>query len=231
MRIHRRTGYASAAPFMDIAFGSRSLRLLPEGAAFDAARRILYICDLHLGKVAVFRDAGLPLPDGPDLSILDRLAGLVEKTGAGMVAVLGDVFHARSPGLGRVVGILAEWRAARPGLEWKVVPGNHDRRVPWAEWLPGAEVLEEGAACGVWRLAHHPPEEEGSPVLCGHLHPGIAIGPQRMRNMRLPCFWLRRSALVLPAFGEFTGLKVIAREPADRVWIAVNGKVVEVPAA
>ena len=214
---------------MDIAFGSCSLRLLPEGAAYDAARRVLYVSDLHLGKAAVFRDAGLALPEGPDASILERLGLLVAQTGAAVLAVLGDVFHARSPGTEGAVNSLAAWRAARPGLQWRVVPGNHDRRVPWSEWVPGAEILPEHAACGPWRLAHHPPEESADLVLCGHLHPGIALGASRVRRLRLPCFWLRRGVLILPAFGDFTGLAMVKREPGDRVWVAAAGRVVEVP--
>lgn len=215
---------------MDIQFGSRSLRLLPEGVAFDAVRRIVYVSDLHLGKAAVFRDAGLALPEGPDASILLRLAAIMEKTKARTLAVLGDVFHARSPGTAGAVAALALWRSARPRLQWRVVPGNHDRRVPWEDWLPGAEILTEGAPCGTaWRLAHHPPEKSEEPVLCGHLHPGIAIGSSRVRKLRLPCFWLRRQVMVLPAFGDFTGMSIIAREPGDQVWVAAGGKVTEVP--
>jgi DNA ligase-associated metallophosphoesterase len=215
---------------MEITFAASALRLLPEGAAFDAARGVLYVSDLHLGKAAVFRDAGLALPEGPDASMLDRLASLVERTGARTLTVLGDVFHARSPGTARVVESLAAWRAARPEVTWTVVPGNHDRRVPWNDWLPGADVLREGDAHGPWRLAHHPPETAAAPVLCGHLHPGVTVGPARQRKVKLPCFWLRRSALVLPAFGDFTGMSMIARETGDQVWVTAGGKVTEVPA-
>ena len=215
---------------MEITFGSGSLRLLPEGAAYDETRRVLYVSDLHLGKAAVFRDAGLALPEGPDASILQRLGLLLDQTAATTLAVLGDVFHARSPGTEGAVAALAAWRALRPELLCRVVPGNHDRRVPWSEWFPGAEILQEHAACGPWRLAHHPPEMSDDPVLCGHLHPGIALGSSRVRRLRLPCFWLRRGVLILPAFGDFTGLAMVKREPGDRVWVAAGGRIVEVPA-
>lgn len=205
------------------------LHLLPESAALDRARRALFLADLHLGKTAVFRQSGLSVPDGPDATVLERLTGLVRRTKPEALVVLGDLFHARGQQMHEVLASLHAWRSGHAALHWIVVPGNHDRRVPWTEWLPGAEILPEGATLGPWALAHHPPAESARPVLCGHLHPGIALGHARQRKLKLPCFWRRRGALVLPAFGEFTGLKIIAREQGDSVWVPVDGRVVAVP--
>lgn len=211
---------------MTISFGQNDLQLLPEGAAFDVRRGLLFVSDLHLGKTAVFREAGLALPEGPDDRILTRLTQLTAKTAARSLVVLGDVFHAKSPGTQQVVEKLAKHRG---DVKWLVVPGNHDKRVPWADWLPGAEILDEGDLAGPWRVRHFPPEEAVEPTLCGHLHPGIALGAARQRKVKLPCFWQRRGALVLPAFGDFTGLKMIQRESDDRVWVSINDQIAEVP--
>ena len=211
---------------MQIEIEGHPLHLLAEGAAFDPDARTLFVADLHLGKTNVFREAGLALPDGPDAANLVRLARLVADTEARTLLILGDVFHARSAGIERT---LVAWCGEHSQLQCCIVPGNHDRRIPWREWLPCAEVLREGARAGPFRVAHHPPEEADAITLCGHLHPGIAIGKPRERKLRVPCFWLRRRALVLPAFGEFTGLQTIEREPADRVWVATAGRVVELP--
>ena len=213
----------------ELRFHEHTLHLMPEGAAWDAAQRVLFVTELHLGKAAVFREAGLTLPDGADAAILQRLSVLAGRLGACTLAVLGDVFHARSPGTERTVAALNTWRQTHAGLRWIIVPGNHDRRVPWAQWLPDAEILSEGELCGPWQLAHHPPEQSDAVMLCGHLHPGIAFGPPRQRKARLPCFWLRRGVLILPAFGGFTGLRLIEREPGDRVWVTVQDRVAEVP--
>lgn len=211
---------------MEIEIDGYKLRLLVDGAVFDPEARTLFIADLHFGKTTVFRDAGLALPDGPDATILSRLSRLVTDTAAQSLVILGDVFHARACGIERA---LTAWCAEHPQVSWRIVPGNHDRRIPWNEWLPGAEILDEGECAGPFRVAHFPSEEADAITLCGHLHPGVAIGKARERKLRLPCFWLRRRALVLPAFGEFTGLQIIEREPGDRVWIAAAGKVVEIP--
>lgn len=218
--------HLSAARMLAIRHGSNDLQLLSEGAAFDTRRGLLFVSDLHLGKTAVFCDAGLALPEGPDDRILTRLTDLMAKTAAKSLVVLGDVFHAKSPGTQQVVEKLAKHRG---NVKWLIVPGNHDKRVPWAEWLPDAEILDEGELVGPWRVRHFPPEERVEPTLCGHLHPGIALGAARQRKVKLSCFWQRRGALVLPAFGDFTGMKLIAREPKDRVWVSINEQVVEVP--
>ncbi len=211
---------------MEIQLEGYALHLLAEGAAFDPIARTLFVADLHLGKTTVFRSAGLALPDGPDATILAHLTRLIADTDAQTLTILGDVFHARAPGIERT---LAVWCAAHPHLRLRIVPGNHDRRIPWKEWLPGSEILAEGDRVGPWCVAHHPPRKADGITLCGHLHPGIAIGKARERKLRVPCFWLCHNAFVLPAFGEFTGLHMIGREPRDRVWIGANGKVVELP--
>jgi DNA ligase-associated metallophosphoesterase len=212
-----------------IDFLGHPLFLLPMGAAFDAETGSLFIADPHLGKSAVFRAAGLGVPDGPDANVLARIGDLIDQTSARSLVILGDVFHARRAKMEPTVSLLSAWRATHARLPWLVVPGNHDRGVPWHTWLPGVEVLAEGDRFGPWKLAHHPPEFSDEPVLCGHLHPGISFGLARRTKVKAPCFWMRRGVLVLPAIGEFTGLGIIDREPGDRVWLAAGPTVMEVP--
>jgi uncharacterized protein len=213
----------------EIDFCGHPLFLLASGAAFDAKTCALFIADLHLGKSAIFRNAGLGVPDGPDADVLARIEQSLAKTSAQTLVLLGDVFHARGANFEQTLSLLTAWRRQHPALRWVIVPGNHDRKIPWDKWLPDAEILNEGSAFGPWTLAHHPPESSPSPVLCGHLHPGISFGHARRRKVKAPCFWQRRAVLVLPAFGEFTGLAIIERETGDRVWIAAGERAMEVP--
>jgi uncharacterized protein len=209
------------------------LHLLPELAAWDEQLRTIIVADLHLGKTASFQDAGIPLPEGADTMTLQRLGRLVDRHSAQHVLVLGDVFHARRPNQEHVLELLRQWHAQRPQVQWIVVPGNHDRRVPWSEWMPWAQVLPEGAAWGAWIAHHHPPEQvpAGPRILrfAGHLHPGIELGPRSMKKLRSKCFWLKNQTLIFPAFGDFTGLEIVQREPGERIWVSVHDKVVELP--
>ncbi|MFM7181276.1 MAG: ligase-associated DNA damage response endonuclease PdeM [Verrucomicrobiales bacterium] len=212
-----------------IDFLGHPLHLLPSGAAYAAESRALFIADPHFAKSAVFRNSGLGVPDGSDASVLARIETSLVRTSADTLIILGDVFHARAARMEATLAVIADWREKHPVLKWIIVPGNHDRSVPWSKWLPGAEILEEGTMFGPWRLAHHPPESSDVPLLCGHLHPGISFGPARQRKVKAPCFWQRRGVLVLPAIGEFTGLGMIAREDGDRVWLAAGEQVLELP--
>jgi DNA ligase-associated metallophosphoesterase len=214
---------------MQLTFGQHQLTLLPPLAALDARRQTLFVADLHLGKTTVFNDAGLSLPGGPDDDTLSRLERVIADIKATTLVVLGDLFHARSKGMDQVLASLAAWRAKQAAVKWVVVPGNHDRRVSWPEWLPGATILGEGESLGPWRVAHHPSERFEALTLCGHLHPGISLGKHRLGKLTVPCFWHHGNSFVLPAFGGFTGLSRIRRADGDGVWIVSGDDVLPVP--
>ncbi len=214
---------------MHLSFGSNRLTLLPSLTVTDEARGLLFVADLHLGKTMVFQQAGLGLPEGSDAETLQRLDAVVRAHPVTTLVILGDVFHARSAGLEVVLARLAQWQREHADLHWLIVPGNHDRRVPWADWLPWATILSEGERVGPWAVAHHLPAAGRELTLCGHLHPGIALGGARIRKVTVPCFWQTGNALVLPAFGAFTGLQRVQRLPDDRVWVALQDRVIALP--
>ena len=70
--------------------------LLPGSAAVLPASATLLVADLHLGKAATFRKAGIPVPEGSAQRDLARLADLVVRHAVRRLLVLGDLFHARS---------------------------------------------------------------------------------------------------------------------------------------
>ncbi|MFL5519615.1 MAG: DEAD/DEAH box helicase, partial [Gemmatimonadales bacterium] len=89
--------------------------LLAERALWWPARRTLVVADVHLGKAATFRAAGIPIPSGSTGDDLARLDRALARTGATALVILGDLFHARvgreAPGTVSQVG---GWRAGRP---------------------------------------------------------------------------------------------------------------------
>ncbi len=215
---------------MTLQLPGTALHLLPELAAFDPGERTLYVADLHLGKSAVFRAAGLALPDGPDTETLAGLSLLITRVQALRVIILGDVFHSRILQREHLHRQVTAWRAAHPGVVITVIPGNHDHRIQWDEWLPGAEILNPGASVSTFTLFHHPPEPDpaGALSLCGHLHPGLSLG-RRLSRVTTPCFHLRHNVLTLPAFGSFTGLQILDPAAGDRFFVTLRQTVVEVP--
>ncbi len=216
---------------MELESNQHRLRLLASHAVHDVAAQTVFVADLHLGKTTAFHRAGIALPTGSDEDTLHRLSDVICHTQAKTLVVLGDLFHSTALGTRTAAELIHIWRAQHPHVRWKIVPGNHDRHVPWHEWLGDISLLGEGECLGPWRVAHHPMDVTEAMTLCGHLHPGTAVGRARSSKVTLPCFWLRRQSLVLPAFGSFTGLHRISREEGDRVFVPMNGSVFEVPAS
>jgi len=70
--------------------------LLPGRAAFLPKTSTVVCSDIHLGKAATFRHAGMPIPEGSAQQDLQRLAGIVQTCRARRLLITGDLFHARS---------------------------------------------------------------------------------------------------------------------------------------
>jgi len=209
----------------EIEIRGERLVLRPDRSLFWPGRRTLVIADLHFGKEAVFRAAGVPIPGGPD-STLSRLASAIEDTHATRLAVLGDFWHAPTGRTEAILGELDAWRHARPSLEIELLRGNHDRAGPpprsWAEgWKP---FVHEPP----FVFTHHPEPSTLGYVLAGHLHPGFVLGGRGRERMRLPCFWFAHDVGVLPAFGDFTGSATVLLQPGTEVYAITHDSVIAV---
>lgn len=202
--------------------------LLPERALFWPRAATLVAADFHWGKDATFRAAGIPIPVGTTADDLARLDAALLRTCARRLIVLGDLFHARAGRIAtRTLAELRRWRALRPELEILLVRGNHDRHAGDPPEDLHINCLNAPAFAPPFVLRHEPGDSPDGYTLAGHLHPGVVLtGPGFWE--RLPCFWLTSRTAVLPAFGSFTGLKPVSREPNDRIFVIANDEVLPV---
>lgn len=92
---------------------SLPVNLLPERAAHAPGLATLLVADLHLGKAAVFRARGIPVPQGTTSETLHRLSAVLERTGVQRLVVLGDFLHARESHAAPTLDALARWRRER----------------------------------------------------------------------------------------------------------------------
>lgn len=219
-----------------------SLWLLPEKAIYWPARRTLIVSDLHIGKAAAFRAAGVPVPEQTTAATLDRLTRAVERTESERILCLGDLLHARSGRTEAALAAVAAWRARHAGLGFVLVRGNHDTHAgdPPAEWTikcvdepwaddPGDGSAGDGAGvCHPFSFRHKPGATEGRYTLAGHIHPAVALDGSGRQRLTLPCFHLGPQLGILPAFGEFTGAALVRRAPGDRVYVVAGERVVGV---
>lgn len=199
-----------------------SLELLAERALWWPAREILLVADLHLGKDAWFRDAGIPVPAADDASGLSRLTDLVTGLHARELVILGDLVHTEDAVTPALRSGVSRWAAGLGGCRVRLVRGNHDPSAgsPFAE----VEAREAPYAVGRFDLVHDPTERGTRPAIAGHRHPGVRLRGPGGDRARLPCFAVDERRIVLPAFGELTGLSLVAPgEGSTRYAVTAGG--------
>jgi uncharacterized protein len=204
--------------------------LLAGRALLLPAARALVVADVHFGKAATFRARGVPVPQGTTTDNLQRLERLLASTAATSLVFLGDLFHAREAHARDTLAALRAWRARHPQIDMVLVEGNHDRHAGAPPLNLDLRVEQEPWLFAGLALCHHPQHVPGHHVLAGHLHPCVRLHGGANDSVRLPCFWVRPSMTLLPAFGEFTGGAPIVREPGDRVVALADDRLFPLPA-
>lgn len=126
---------------------------------------------------------------------------------------------------------VAHWREAHAALELTLVRGNHDSHAgdPPPAWR--VRCVDEPLRLGGLALCHHPRPVPGAYVLAGHIHPAVVLGGRAHERLRLPCFHLGAEVGVLPAFGAFTGMHVMARGAGERVYVIAGDDVRALPSS
>jgi uncharacterized protein len=214
---------------ISLPLAGEDVRLLPERALFWPRACSLVVADLHWGKAATFRAAGIPIPGGATAEDLARLDTAVRRTGARRLIVLGDLFHARAGRIAtRTLAALRDWRAQAAGLEIQLVRGNHDRHAGDPPEDLRINCVNAPAFLPPFVLRHEPRDSTEGYTLAGHLHPGLVVSGPALQRVRLPCFLVRPGTTILPAFGSFTGATAIAPAQGDRAYVVADGEVLAV---
>jgi len=212
-------------PECEVEISGERLTLLADKAVWWAARKTLFIADVHLGKIETFQRYAISLPSGSTGHDLQRLTQLIDATRAERLVVLGDWLHAKSAQTPFVHQQIQQWRDAHANLQLLLVQGNHDRHagdVPSAWRIDSAD---EGHQDAPFIYAHYPQEHEGGYVFAGHLHPAVQLRGYGKQIIKQACFWVRPRYMVLPAFGSFTGTALLQTEPSDKIFVLVSASV------
>lgn len=212
-----------------LVLAGEDVRLLPERALFWQRTCTLIVADVHWGKGATFRAAGIPIPGGTTTDDLARLDAALARTGASRLVVLGDLFHAKTGRIAtRTLAMLRDWRSRCSGLEVQLVRGNHDRHAgdPPEDLL--INCVNSPAFVPPFVLRHEPRSSAEGYTLAGHLHPAVVVNGPAMQRERLPCFLVRPDLAVLPAFGSFTGMASVIPEPGDQIFVVADSEVLPI---
>jgi uncharacterized protein len=212
---------------MQLDIGKHTYQFLNEKAIFRAYDQTLIIADLHLGKAQHFRKHGIYLPQQSAERDYERLTDLIHSLNPKRIILLGDLFHS---------DVNHEWTMfcdvvnTHKKIEFILVLGNHDilKEEHYNQVclkIVKGQLEEEDIV-----FSHHPLKKVPKNKFCmaGHIHPGVVLYGKGKQSVKLPCFYLLKNQLVLPAFGSLTGLQLITKEKEGRVFVITTHIVMEV---
>jgi len=211
---------------MTIDCRGEELILSKEKAIYWAAKKMLIISDLHIGKSAHFRKHGLQVPDAVGLTDLQRLTKLMAEFSPETLLVTGDMFHNR---INSDANAFMEWRRGFPLLKVVLIKGNHDDLKNEDYKALGIEVHQKELLCFPFRFVHDKPKDFDEYYnISGHIHPGVVLYGKARQQLKFPCFYFSDTCAVLPAFSVFTGLFILKPEKRDRFYAVTPDKVIQV---
>lgn len=212
---------------MTITIKGEEIILAKEKAIYLPKQQLLAISDLHLGKAAYFRKAGLQVPSTLAQSDLLRLNALIEKYTPQTLLINGDMFH---HDLNTDIDDFESWKANHPNLKLVLVKGNHDRLDEPQYQKLGIQIYDPSYSTSNFCFVHDALQctEENLYPISGHVHPGVTIVGKAKQSLRLPCFFFGHDYAVMPAFSAFTGLSMVYPKINEQVFAITSTKVMKV---
>ncbi|WP_131537167.1 ligase-associated DNA damage response endonuclease PdeM [Pedobacter nototheniae] len=212
---------------MTITCQGEELILDKERALYLPKYQLLAISDLHLGKSAHFRQAGLQVPSTISNTDLQRLGTLIEKYKPTTLLTNGDMFH---HGLNTDIDNFYDWKKQYQNLKFLLVKGNHDKLSTNNYADLGIEIHEPSFCLGPFCFIHDVPKHTSEELysITGHVHPGVSIIGKAKQRLKFPCFYFGNKHAILPAFSLFTGLYSVKPKVNERIFAVTPDKVIEV---
>jgi len=188
----------------DIYIQQEKFTLTNQRALYWERENTLVVSDLHIGKTAHFRKAGIAIPS----TILDndllRLQLLIDHFKVQTVLVVGDLFHA---GKNIEIDHFQNFMLHNKTIGFELIKGNHDRLKDSFYESIGITIFKTHKDVHDFRFVHDEKHCETQKFcVSGHTHPGVSIKGKGKVRIKLPCFEVSEYRLILPAFSEFTGL-------------------------
>ena len=204
---------------------THSLMLHAFGTIYWERHQMLFIADVHLGKVSHFRKHGSAVPTQAITENFKRLDTVISCFQPKIVCFLGDLFHSY---LNIEWHIFEDW-VSNQNIKIFLVEGNHDIIPSYRFEKIGIEVVDE-LLIDNFLCTHHPTEVQNNMYnLCGHIHPGVQLKGAGKQYLKLPCFVQRPHQMILPAFGSFTGMHILSITAEDNIYVTVDDQVLELP--
>lgn len=201
----------------------QQFELHPAGVLYWREKDLLFVSDVHLGKVSHFRKYGAAIPREAipgNFSLLDQC---LDHYDPGTVYFLGDLFHSY---LNSEWQLFESW-VAKTSAPLVLVAGNHDIISPLKYEALGIRVVPE-IIIDHFLFTHHPEERAGYFSISGHVHPAIKLRGKGRQSLRLPCFYKNPHQLILPAFGSFTGMHAVEKANGHEIYAIADQQVIKI---
>lgn len=198
-------------------------------AAYWEEESCLLMADLHLGKAAHFRKAGIPVPPNVTDANWDRMINLLLHFKPERVLLLGDLFHST---YNQVCDDFIQLIKQFSSISFELVLGNHD--ILGHQFYTNNSLLIHNPTLklGPFIFSHHPLEDWEIPNtyynIAGHIHPSVRLRGNARQQLRFPCFYFGKKQGIFPAFGLFTGMATITPRKGDQVYVLVEESVIKV---
>lgn len=211
---------------MIIGINGHTFTLLPEKALYKNDERLLIIADVHLGKANHFRKEGISIPARAQQGDYTNLEQLFIKIKPLKVYFLGDLFHSTyNRDWLHFCNLVAQF----PGITFSLIRGNHDL-IDHQKFNEICIDVVDSIEDSCFIYSHEPLERKsrGKVNITGHIHPGIVLSGLGRQSLKLPCFYITPSVVVVPAFGILTGLYSMERTLEADIYAVLPGQVAKV---
>lgn len=218
--------------FSQLVIKEQKLVLSPERCLYWEDQQTLILSDMHIGKAAHFRKAGIAIPQQIFQEDLLRLFQQVHFFSPKRIIVTGDLFHSEA---NLEHEWFSKWRSALAGVQLILVKGNHEILHNHLYEKLGIEVVERELIATPFRFAHDLNDDSGEQffLFSGHTHPGIKIAGKAKQSFVFPCFYFTEAYCILPAFSKFTGKHLVEMKKGEKVFAIVgegsSKTIVEIP--
>lgn len=177
---------------------------------------------MHLGKTYHFRKNGFAVPHGLAQKNIRALSSILEKHQPEELLILGDLFHSDHN---------AEWEDLKAlryhfsKVNFHLVKGNHDS-FPISEYKKANIKVSSSFERDGMVYSHEPIETDLFNVY-GHTHPAVKLKGFALQSLRLPCFFIAKDHMILPAIGAFTGMFTLKANSKNKVLAIAESKIFE----
>lgn len=202
--------------------------LYPLKGIFWEEQRVLLISDIHIGKTAAFRSAGIPVPGGSTSEDLKNLSELISQTKPRELIILGDLIHSSIENRERTLNALKLWRVENESITVTLIKGNHDQATDLFFQRLRIEVNHDPREFGEFVFTHQPKDIPGKFIFSGHIHPAVRLAGKGKMREQLQCFYFSDDFAILPSFGSFTGNFIIKPKDYEKVYVIAGDEVLEV---